>query len=783
MRYLLFFYCFAVVGLTRAQLNMTQLGYLDIPTLHSTGLNDIWGYTDELGNEYALVGAKDGVSIVDVTVPTSPVEVKWIPGMNSIWRDIKTVGDYAYVTTEAEEGLLIIDLSPLPASTTLPTNYYTGSVGSEWLTAHNLYADNGYVYITGAGRGNGGLIILDVLTDPMNPIEVGEFDNWYAHDCFVKDDTAYLANIYDGFFSVLDITVKSSPVLLGTSFTPTNFSHNIWVSDDGNYAFTTDEVSGGFIGAFDVSNPANIKFLDKIQSSPGDGIVPHNCHVKGNYLYTSHYSDGVVVHDITYPYNLIEVGNFDTNPINVTTTDGCWGVYPFFASGNIVASDRNEGLFILSSGVSQGAYLEGAVTEMGTGNPINNVTISIVGENITDYSKILGDYAAGVVNSGTYDVNYFKVLYYPQTISTNLTAGNVAIQDVVLEKIPQFNLTVTVLDAITLNPIENANVKLQHTYIAHEGLTDVNGEIVLGMYYQDNYQIYAGKWSYDTDCFVDSMITSSTGDITLYIKSGVYDDFTFDYGWTSAGNAARGFWEREKPVGVTGGNGEIQNPYNDVPWDCGSFAFLTGNGTQASNTEEVNGGEVVLISPVFDLSSYTDPYVNYASWFYNRHGYQPLNDTLKIYLYDGINPAVLIDKKFHNNTNMSYWVPNSVRVLDYIGLSSTMYFVATLSDENITENVTEGGIDNFSITNFSMLNVADEAENDITLYPNPTTGLIHLEGIQAGQYTIIDASGRFILSDQLRQDINIEYLQNGIYFIRFNDELGNTITTKKIIKQ
>ena len=90
MRYLLFFYCFAVVGLTRAQLNMTQLGYLDIPTLHSTGLNDIWGYTDELGNEYALVGAKDGVSIVDVTVPTSPVEVKWIPGMNSIWRDIKT---------------------------------------------------------------------------------------------------------------------------------------------------------------------------------------------------------------------------------------------------------------------------------------------------------------------------------------------------------------------------------------------------------------------------------------------------------------------------------------------------------------------------------------------------------------------------------------------------------------------------------------------------------------------------------------------------------------------
>lgn len=140
-----------------SQLNMTQLGYLDVPANHSTICNDVWGYTDELGNEYALVGTENGVSIVHVTDPLNPIEVEWIDGMYSVWRDIKVYDDYAYVTTEADEGLMIIDLSPLPGSSTLPFSHYSGPVGNEWLSAHNLYEDNGYLYIfarstSGSGR-------------------------------------------------------------------------------------------------------------------------------------------------------------------------------------------------------------------------------------------------------------------------------------------------------------------------------------------------------------------------------------------------------------------------------------------------------------------------------------------------------------------------------------------------------------------------------------------------------------------------------------------------------
>ena len=73
-------------------------------------LNDIWGWVDSAGNEYAIVGMNDGTSIINLSDPLSPQEVLFVPGMNSIWRDIKTYGNYAYVTTEAMNGLLIIDL-------------------------------------------------------------------------------------------------------------------------------------------------------------------------------------------------------------------------------------------------------------------------------------------------------------------------------------------------------------------------------------------------------------------------------------------------------------------------------------------------------------------------------------------------------------------------------------------------------------------------------------------------------------------------------------------------
>ena len=73
---------------------MQELGYLDLVSIHNSDLSDIWGWSN--GNqEYAIVGVNNGTSVVDVTNPANPTEVFYEPGMNSIWRDIKTYNGYA----------------------------------------------------------------------------------------------------------------------------------------------------------------------------------------------------------------------------------------------------------------------------------------------------------------------------------------------------------------------------------------------------------------------------------------------------------------------------------------------------------------------------------------------------------------------------------------------------------------------------------------------------------------------------------------------------------------
>lgn len=777
----LFTYLLMTAFISFGQLNMSQLGYLDIPEMHGMKCNDIWGYTDEEGNEYALVGAENGVSIVDVTDPTNPTEVVWFWGLESVWRDLKTVGDYCYVTTEAEAGLWIIDLSPLPGSSELPVISYNGPEGGEWSTAHNLYADDeGYVYIFGAGRDNGGVIILDVATDPLNPIEVGTFDDWYVHDGFVRNDTGYFGHIYEGVFSIVDLTDKSNPVLISTLSSPTFFTHNIWPSDDGNYAFTTDEVSGGYIGAFDISDPSAPKQIDKIQSSPGEGIVPHNSHVFGDYLVTSYYADGVVIHDIANPSNMVEVANFDTSPLSSTATVGCWGVYPYFGADKFIASDREEGLFVLSAVLHPGSYLHGNVIDQNTGFPLNDVNIEILGPGINDQTNPLGDYQIGIEEMGSFEVVYSKVLYYPDTIEVSgFSHGDTIFQNVSLDPIPQFSQTFLVRDE-DLQPVEGAIVRAEHTYIDHEGLTDASGQVTLDMYYEDNYQIYAGKWGYITDCDDSKFIDEGSATIIMQIDSTYYDDFTMDFGWSSSGSATKGLWEREVPVGVTGGNGDVQNPHFDSMMDCGDFAFITGNGTTATNDEEVDGGDAVLVSPVFDLSDIASPHINYLAFFYNKHGAPP-DDTLKFYLTDGTD-VVQIDQFHQNEPEMSKWVPRSIPVPAEILGESSVQMIVTVSDFPTSVNVCEAALDYFFISDKSLVDLPEVA-NEIQVYPNPVKDQLIVKGITEGELIILSINGQVLLRQEVEEVVDLSLMAPGMYFLSVQTPSGEIVFSEKLIKE
>lgn len=391
---------FFVGTITQGQ-NLALLDSLD----YSTELNDVWGYTDPQGQEYALVGLTNGVSIVDIHSDSTNIqEVAFVPGPSSIWRDLKTYNGFAYVVTEADTGLLIIDLRQLPQ-----VNYRYDTLSIGLVSAHNLFIDsNGYAFVFGSNLVNGGAVILDLNTaDPFQPALIGTYDEDYIHDGYVRNDTLWSAEIYQGWIAVVDVTDPANPQRITTFNTPSNFAHNCWLSDDGKTLFTTDERPFGQVAAYDVSDLDNVEQVGQYQKDPGTGMIPHNVFYKGGYLITSYYRQGVTITDAHRPSNLVEVGWFDTNPIGPGPGfQGCWGVYPYLPSGKILATDRQTGLFVLRPTYTRAGYLEGTVRDP-QGIPYANtqVTIEGLGSTFTDFS---GQYRLGVPQTGLYDVEAFR---------------------------------------------------------------------------------------------------------------------------------------------------------------------------------------------------------------------------------------------------------------------------------------------------------------------------------------------------------------------------------------
>jgi choice-of-anchor B domain-containing protein len=768
--------------LSISQVNMDSLGYLDLPTLHSTELNDIWGYTDENGNEYALVGCTNGTSVVDVTDPANPTEIAWFPGVTSIWRDIKVYSDYAYVSTETADALFIIDLTPLPGSTILPTTTYNGPVGNQWTKAHNLYQADGYLYVFGANRDNGGAIILDVATDPMNPIEVGAYEEYYIHDGFVKNDTGYFAHVSDGFFTIVDLTDKSNvglPEIIGSMSTPGTFTHNCWLSDDSQTLFTTDEITNGFISSYDISDPTTPVYLDQIQSSPGNNLIPHNVHVLNNLLVTSYYTDGVVVHDISDPANIVEVGYYDTSPnFSGSTFNGCWGAYPFFTSGNIVASDTEEGLYVLGLNPTLACYLEGNVSNFGTGQGINGALIEILTTAITDNTDALGDYSFSTTNTGLFQVRYSAPGFFADTFDITFVTGTIINQNVQLVQIPLFNATITVIDATTLSPVQGAEVMLEHTLQNFEGTTDVNGEVTFGLFFEDTYDITGGKWLFVNDCDQNVTLNLTTTTHQLEINPGLYDDFTFDFGWTAFGGASAGFWERDVPNG-TQAAGITSNPFNDNLFDCSNFAYITGNAGGSVGNDDIDGGSVELKSPVFDLSGYANPQIDFSYWFFNGFGGGSPNDSLAIYMSNGTGIVQVASLGEADNT--STWTNMSIKVIDYLSATNQMQLTFLATDFS-PGHVTEAGVDYFRVSELSTAGVSDPLSTytpKATIYPNPAEDQIILVGVEKAQIEIFDVSGRLVQSDEITGSLNISNLNSGMYIIHLYNTSGELILVQK----
>ncbi|MBL7827816.1 MAG: choice-of-anchor B family protein, partial [Saprospiraceae bacterium] len=389
MARIIIFVLAGILSQTLAQAQNLNTTYRSMLSFPNQTLANIWGYTSRSGHEYALLGASKGLIIVDITNPDAPQQIVQIPGPDNLWKEIKTYSNYAYITSEGGSGIQVVNLKNLP-SPNLQYHYYRGdgAILNQLNTIHALHIDTvkGFLYAWGGNLFGGGAKIFDLKPDPYNPVYVGKYDQLgYIHDGFVDNDTMYACHIYAGYFSMVDMTNKSAPVLLATQTTPLAFPHNTWLSNDSKTIIATDEKPGSYLVSYDVSDPTDIVELDRMQYTPGSGSVVHNTYTYKNWAVSSWYTDGFNIVDMTRPDNLVQVANYDTYGGSGSGYNGCWGVYPYFPSGNIIASNINGTatgfgeMWVITPTYKRACYLEGKITDAISGNAINNATIEILG--------------------------------------------------------------------------------------------------------------------------------------------------------------------------------------------------------------------------------------------------------------------------------------------------------------------------------------------------------------------------------------------------------------------
>jgi len=769
-----------VVG--HSQMNISLVGQL---SYGNTELSDIWGHVDGTGKEYAIVGKFDGTSIVDISIPSNPVEVFLSNGASSIWRDLKVWNNHAYIVNETSGGLKIIDMSSLPGTVTPGDVYQFSGITYPFNSAHDLYIDeNGFAYIMGADNGVGGAIILDLNNNPKVPVEVGRYNDFYLHDGMARGDTLWGAAVNDGFFTIIDVSNKANPITLATQTTPSSFTHNCWISDDGQTLYTTDEKPNAFIASYDVSDILNISELDRIQSSPGQDVIPHNAFVLGDYIITSYYRDGITIHDVSNPAIMVEVGNYDTSPIfSGNGFNGAWGVYPYLPSGLIIVSDIENGLYILDPTYSSASFLKGNVTDLVTGLPVDGVHIEFLITSDSSNTNVLGNYQMGIANSGVYDVIYSKLGYVTDTIfNLVLITGNTVVQDVQLIPLGA-PLLGQVIEQTTSNPIANANVLISNGQFTTTLLTDAFGNFTVPNFIDGQYNISLGKWGYITSCFSNQTISIANNTNVYVLEKGVYDDFIFDFSWTVSGSVTTGDWEKGEPVATTFGGG-FSNPGVDALTDCGTEAFVTGNGGGAGGDDDIDGGETVLTSPIFDLSIYSDPYIHFDRWFFN--GGTNENDSSIIEINDGT-VSKIIDVADVADPDLGQWSTKVIRVVDFVLLTNNTTLTIRAMDVN-GGDIVEAGFDNFFVTE-GLVGVEDvEDDTSLEVYPNPFNSEINItfsnKGLEQIKIETLDLAGRIIDVRAFKNTGTVRFKNEypkGIYFMRVYGD-GVLIQTEKIIK-
>jgi choice-of-anchor B domain-containing protein len=393
---------------------------------------DIWGMLMPSGREFTLLALDNGATVIDSTDPTRPCIIAKMPTgrIPDRWGDIKVYKNVMYhvkdanirdtsdnplaLPDNAEYGVEVFDLLPLDQVDCSvdgyePFNLRANTVFRGHGRSHNLEINTltGRLYSVGSEKCGGGPVILDVKTDPLNPVQIGCIDqDGYTHDlqCIIYDgpDVRFTDREICFAFNEDTLTIWDFTDLVGdgsgdgaimisrTPYPNQVYSHQGWVNDDltkvllddeldevcnqnilgSRRCETANELSGELRTTTNVFNIINLEFpiFEGAYTHPEQSI-DHNLYVWGrvhrtgqggnppmefypdpNYAYMNNYLAGLKIVDIRDNdiRNWFEAGTFDFTPeiTEIIFGGGVWSGY-MHPSGVYAASVIDRGLFLV----------------------------------------------------------------------------------------------------------------------------------------------------------------------------------------------------------------------------------------------------------------------------------------------------------------------------------------------------------------------------------------------------------------------------------------------------
>ncbi len=359
---------------------------------------DIWGFMDlNTNREYAIVGYSSGTAVFDVSDAENPLEIGFINGQSTTWRDIKVHqfwnatdsrwNAYAYISADnASDGLFIIDLSNLPhtvARISYPSDFSEAHnvflTDVDFSTGLSITGDSPTLILAGSNLSDGRFRAYslanpaapDFLAAPATPANQPGGNRLYMHDAASmvvtdsrkdtqcvnaggSDHCDILFDFNESTVDIWDITLPGSPVRLSqVPYNNSGYTHSGWPSEDQQFLFIQDELDERDRGLATTLRSLSIADLTSptlVGSWTGPTrAIDHNGFVRGNRYYMSNYSRGLSVLDISNASSPVLAGRFDTYPASDGVGfPGNWGAYPFLPSGNIALSDIDSGFYMVA---------------------------------------------------------------------------------------------------------------------------------------------------------------------------------------------------------------------------------------------------------------------------------------------------------------------------------------------------------------------------------------------------------------------------------------------------